>query len=98
MAIRTTLTELRNMQLPDLEKEIQQKRMSLAKMRLGLEMRSFKDSAVYRRDRKELARLLTILGEKHVAGAKDAPKAATEKKTALKTKAKPSKVRAPRSK
>jgi ribosomal protein L29 len=91
MATHASIAELRNMQPADLHKEAQGKRMSIAKMRLGLEMRSEKDSALYRRERKELARMLTVLSEK----AKMAPKS---EKTALKTKSKASKVRAPRSK
>jgi ribosomal protein L29 len=59
-----SLKELRGMQASDLRKEIDEKRKSVAKMRLGLEMRSFKDSAVHRREKKEIARMLTVLNEK----------------------------------
>ena len=57
-------TELRQMQGTELQREVLQKRAAIAKMSLGLAMRSEKDSAAYRRHRKELARLLTILSEK----------------------------------
>jgi ribosomal protein L29 len=91
MAHHTTITELRNMQHADLRKEVQEKQMTIAKMRLGLTMRSEKDSALYRRERKELARILTVLQEKEIS-------ASNTEKTPLKTRPTSRKVRAPRSK
>jgi ribosomal protein L29 len=92
MAHHATPAELRNMQAADLQKELHSKQMTVAKMRLGLELRSEKDSALYRREKREIARIMTVLTEK----LKTAP---TEpKKTALKTKSVSRKVRAPRSK
>ena len=81
-----SLKELRGMQAPDLRKEIEEKRKSVAKMRLGLEMRSFKDSAQHRREKKEIARMLTVLSEK---GEQTPVK---EEKTPLKAKKKAAKV------
>jgi ribosomal protein L29 len=94
MATHSTLKELRNMQTADLRKEVEQKRVVVAKMRLGLEMRSEKDSALYRREKRELARILTVLGEKQ--GSEPAPAKATTGKTPLKKASKSRKVAAPR--
>jgi ribosomal protein L29 len=94
MATHSTLKELRNMQTADLQKEVAEKRLTVAKMRMGLELRSEKDSAMYRREKKELARILTVLGEKQGSEVQAAP----EKKTALKKASKSRKVAAPRSK
>lgn len=94
MATHSTLTELRNMQAADLQKEAADKRMNIAKMRLGLELRSEKDAALYRREKKDLARILTVLQEKGQEGAASGQKAAEGLKTASKSR----KVRAPRSK
>ncbi len=59
MAKKTTMTELKKMQLPDLEREITAKRMHLTKVHLGVELRQEKDTAKVRFERRELARLLT---------------------------------------
>ncbi len=64
MATKTTITELRKMQLPDLEREVTSKRMEIAKVRIGIEMRQEKDTAKLKRDRRDLARLLTVIHEK----------------------------------
>ena len=69
MAKKSTIIELRKMQLPDLEREIRAKRMHLAKVHMGVEMRQEKDTAKVRFERRELARFLTALGEKQRAGA-----------------------------
>ena len=78
----TTTAEFRNMQPEDLQREVKEKRQIVAKMRLGLEMRSEKDSAQYKRERKELAKMLTVLHEKQT----------------LKTAVKSAKVPAPKAK
>ena len=63
MATKTTTTELRKMQAPDLLREVSAKRMEIAKVRMGVEMRQEKDTAKLSRDKKDLARLLTIARE-----------------------------------
>ena len=72
------------MQHDDLARDTQAKRMQIAKMRMGLTLRSEKNSAQYRAERKELARMLTVLNEKQ------------KEKTALKAPTKPSRVPSPR--
>jgi len=87
MATHATSKELRNMPLADLRKEAQSKRASIAKMKLGIEMQSHKDTGHFRYEKRELARILTILGEKQ--------KAEQSGETVLKPKRKTSKVSAP---
>jgi ribosomal protein L29 len=67
--------ELRKMSAQDLQKEIMEKRLEVSKMKLGVEQRSHKDTAQFRRERKHLARLLTIEKEVANAGLKEMPKA-----------------------
>ena len=48
----------------DLHREAKGKRAIIGKKRLALELKKEKDSASFRRDRKELARILTIANMK----------------------------------
>ena len=64
MAASLSSKELRKMTVADLRKDIESHKGELAKMRIGLEARSFKDSAKFRRFRKDLARMMTIVNEK----------------------------------
>lgn len=64
MTPKTSAIELRKMQADDLTRDAAAKRLEIAKMRLGIEMRQEKDSAKYRKEKKELARMLTVLNEK----------------------------------
>lgn len=66
MSATTTTAELRKMPLADLQKEIRQLEDQVAKQRLGVRMGSEKNSAKYVRERKALARMKTILTEKHI--------------------------------
>lgn len=88
-----TAAEMRKMQASDLRNEIAAKRAAIAKMKLGLAMRSEKDSAAFRRHKKELARLLTVSAEQAVSAA---PVAKKSEKSALKDSAKTSTVPARR--
>ena len=83
MSTHLSAKELRNMQPDDLRKEIAEKRLIVAKMHIEIEMRSEKDTARFLREKKELARLLTVQNEQMRANP------------VLKTAAKPSKVSAP---
>ncbi len=74
MAPKTTMTELRKMQAEDLKREVMSKSMTIAKIRMGVEMRQEKDTAQLRREKKDLARVLTVLKEK-------APGLSTSQKT-----------------
>ncbi|MBI1812174.1 50S ribosomal protein L29 [Candidatus Peregrinibacteria bacterium] len=60
MSTTLTIGDLRNMQTADLLREIRSHRMTLRKMRLGIHMKKEKDTAKYRREKRTLARMLTI--------------------------------------
>jgi len=82
MSSSPSLKELRTMQVSDLRTEATDKRLSIVKLRMGIAVRSEQDTAKLRRERKELARLLTVIGEKTSAKGQKA------EGTALKTEAK----------
>lgn len=63
MAHHVTAKELRNMQLEDLKREIVEKQLIVAKMRIDVGMNVEKDTAAFAQEKKNLARLLTILRE-----------------------------------
>ena len=88
--------ELRNASISDLQHEIEAKRMHLAKMRMSLKLKSEKDTAQYRGEKKEFARLFTVLAEKQNHGEMSS-KHQKKGKTALKAHSKASKVRVPQS-
>lgn len=84
MASFSTITELRNMQASELEKDLQEKKLIVAKMRIDIDMRSQKDTAQYKKEKKQVARIQTVLTEKKADGM------------GLKTEEKTATVRAPR--
>jgi ribosomal protein L29 len=86
----STSAELRKMNQDDLRKEISEKRLEVAKQKMGLELRSEKDTAKYRREKRHIARLLTIENESKKVSEKST-------KSALKAKRKTSKVSTPAS-
>lgn len=92
MATHTPPSEMRKMQLSDLRSEVSDLRASIAKMRMGLSLRSEKDSAEFRRQRKTLARMLTVMAEKEMSEPSKTP---ATKKTGLNPRAKRSRVPAP---
>ena len=77
MATITSLTELRNMPVSDLRKEVMNQRNIVAKMHLGIEMSKEKDTARYQREKKQLARMLTVLKAKEAEGKKAEKEKAT---------------------
>ncbi len=68
--------ELRRMTPSELRKELSVKRAEAAKMRIGLTMQKEKNSALYRRIRREIAQILFILSEMERGAT--APKSAKE--------------------
>lgn len=64
MAHLVSITELRNMQLPDLIKETTSQRAEVAKLGHAVKSRQEKNSAKYKVEKKQLARMKTILTEK----------------------------------
>ena len=84
MASTLSLTDLRKMQASDLEKDLQEKKLALAKIRLDIGMMSQKDTSQYKKSKKEISRILTVINEKKAEGM------------TLKTDEKTATVRAPR--
>lgn len=64
MSAIATTTELRSMQIADLRHELAAHRAIVRKMRLGIHMSKEKDTAKYRREKKALARMTAVMGEK----------------------------------
>ncbi len=60
MTPTSAITELLKMNPEDLHREAKGKRASLSRKRMHLELKKDKDSASYRREKKELARILTV--------------------------------------
>lgn len=75
MSSSTSITELRSMQIADLRKELRVQQTHVRKMRLQITMNTEKDTGRYRREKKQLARMMMVLGEK--ADLNEKPKAAT---------------------
>lgn len=84
--------ELRNMTIEDLEREIQNHQWKTSKMRIDIELNKEKDSAKYRREKRGVARMKTILWEKITAKSISAPSVKEELKKTTKTRT----VRAPK--
>jgi ribosomal protein L29 len=57
-------SELRKMNIPDLRREVSGVRARVASMYLCIRLQKEKDTARYQRQKKELARLCTILRER----------------------------------
>lgn len=74
MSTHISAKELRNMQMEELRKEVAAKRILLSKMHIDVQLNSEKDTARFRREKREFARLLTVLGEKEKAEGKDLKK------------------------
>ncbi len=83
-----TITELRTMQIGDLRKEIRSHQTHVQKMRLQITMNTEKDTAKYRREKRQLARMMTVLTEK----AREGKEGKDGKEDALKQKPKPARV------
>ena len=64
MASTITTKELRNMTHGDLAKDVTAQRGLVAKLGMGIRLQKEKDTAKYRREKRALARMLTILTEK----------------------------------
>jgi ribosomal protein L29 len=66
MATKLTIKELRKMSEEDLLREIMAKRAIIGKLHMGVTIQNEKNTARYRQERKELARMLTVLNEKRL--------------------------------
>lgn len=63
MKHKTSVTEIRRMTPQELRKDLQLKRAEAAKMRIGLEMQSEKNSGLYRAHKRDIARMSMVLTE-----------------------------------
>ncbi|OGJ61908.1 50S ribosomal protein L29 [Candidatus Peribacteria bacterium RIFCSPLOWO2_01_FULL_51_18] len=63
MSTESRVAELMRMSPDELRKEICLRRAECAKMRMGIGVQSEKNHALYRTKRRELARMLTVLGQ-----------------------------------
>jgi len=91
----TTYRELMAMDRADLVREIRGQKLIVSKLHMGIVMKTEKDTAKYRRERRALARMNTALN----AMMKAAPAAPTSEKTEkapLKKTTKKAKVSAPK--
>lgn len=77
MSTTATITELLAMQVSDLEKELRAQQTVVRKMRIELTLNTEKDSARYRRERRHLARLQTVLSRKRLGALNTSAKTAT---------------------
>jgi len=66
-----SISELRNMNHSDLLREIREQCALVAKLRLGIKMKKEKDTAKYRREKKQLAKMQTVLTEKVVGKSEE---------------------------
>jgi ribosomal protein L29 len=71
MATILSTTELRKMSAEDLQKEITSRRAHLAKQKLSIGLQSEKDTGRFRREKRELARMLTVMNEMEKNSAKE---------------------------
>ena len=81
----TTIGELRSMQLSDLRREVRTQRVLVTKLRLGIDLQKEKDTAKYKREKKILSRMMTVLSEKNSAGPSDSSVPSTPSKPVLKS-------------
>ena len=106
MTTIVSTTELRNMQEKDLWGEIVTQKSLVAKMKIGIELQKEKDTAKYRREKKTLSRMMTVLSEKNQksqqsqkehssAPSKSSVSSDSSKPKGLRGKAKSSKISAP---
>ena len=65
MATTLTTKELRNMTREDLLKDLTAQRGLVARLNMGIRLQKEKDTAKYRREKRALARMMTILTEKN---------------------------------
>lgn len=80
MATLPTITELRAMQPKDLQNDVAEQSLLLAKMRLDVDLRSEKDTAKLRRLRKTIAQMKTVLNEKPKTSTVPAPRSSKKSK------------------
>lgn len=61
MSPSSAINELMKQPLEDLRREVRAKRALVAKMKLNIDLKKEKNSAAYRREKKEINRMLTVM-------------------------------------
>ncbi len=81
MATKISIKELKNMPTDDLLREIKEQSAVVAKLRLSVKMNKEKDSAKYKKEKKQMARMKTVLKEKQSESSSSEPKKAKSEKS-----------------
>ncbi|MBP9750607.1 MAG: 50S ribosomal protein L29 [Candidatus Peribacteraceae bacterium] len=81
MAKHASYTEILKMTPDEIGREIREHELSVAKQRLQVQLGSHKDTAAFRAERRQVARLKTAMNQKQevVPAAVEAPKKTTKK-------------------
>ena len=87
MSSHASATELLKMTPKELGNEVMQQKMLVAKLKLGIAMGKEKDTARYRRERRQLARMQTALTMKDKEQLSEPSKARTVRASRSKKKA-----------
>lgn len=77
MATNRAITGIRTLPAADLQREIRLRKMALAKHALGVHMGSEKDTSKLKKERREIARMMTVAHELQHAGLKNAAESPT---------------------
>jgi len=58
------MKELLNMSVDDVRRDVREQRATVAKLSMGIRMGKEKNSALYKREKRQIARMLTVLTQK----------------------------------
>ncbi|NLG07047.1 50S ribosomal protein L29, partial [Candidatus Peribacteria bacterium] len=64
MAQHASMKELLNMSVDDVRRDVREQRATVAKLSMGIRMGKEKNSALYKREKRQIARMLTVLTQK----------------------------------
>ncbi len=73
----STINDLLSMSVEDIQKDLRAQRLTVAKLRIDVELRKEKDTARYRRERRHLALLETVLSRKRAESLHSAASSST---------------------
>lgn len=77
MARSFAMTELQNMPLNDLLHEMKEVSSAILRLKMGVRLRKEKDTAKLRRERRRLARILTVVTQKQGSALKASSRPST---------------------
>jgi ribosomal protein L29 len=64
MAQHASMKELLNMSVDDVRRDVREQRATVAKLSMGIRMGKEKNSALYKREKRQIAHMLTVLTQK----------------------------------